>query len=233
MVRQFDSSGYKTISQFYAFSEIQNLLSCIQEQTEKHPDFQGTQTLFAIRRLFKEFPELKEEFLHSKLRTFVQSIHPNYRLVKAIYFDKPPQANWIVNWHQDLTVAVTHKKEQEGFTHWLKKKDQYSVHPPLTFLQDQLTLRIHLDDCTSQNGALRVIPQTHHDLIRPEDFTDTLLSQEQICEVEAGGILMMKPLILHSSRRTENQQSRRVIHLEFSTLDLPEGMQWAEEEDWI
>lgn len=41
-------------------------------------------------------------------------------------------------------------------------------------------------------------------------------------------VLIMKPLIWHSSKRTENSQKRRVIHIEFSNLDLPELLTWAE-----
>lgn len=51
---------------------------------------------------------------------------------------------------------------------------------------------------------------------------------EKICEVKKGGILIMKPLVLHSSRRTENQKNRRVIHVEFCDESLPNGLEWKE-----
>ena len=38
----------------------------------------------------------------------------------------------------------------------------------------------------------------------------------------------MKPLLLHSSRRTENEKSRRVIHVEFTDKELPKGLKWKE-----
>src|SRR5690349_4460599 len=31
------------------------------------------------------------------------------RPVRAIYFDKSPKTNWLVTWHQDLTIAVRNK----------------------------------------------------------------------------------------------------------------------------
>jgi hypothetical protein len=43
-------------------------------------------------------------------------------------------------------------------------------------------------------------------------------------------MMVMRPLLLHSSSRTTNQQKRRVIHLEFSNQQLPEGLQWAEKQ---
>ena len=47
-------------------------------------------------------------------------------------------------------------------------------------------------------------------------------------EVSKGGVLLMKPLLWHGSCRTENQQSRRAIHLEFCSLDLPSELEWQE-----
>ena len=42
----------------------------------------------------------------------IQKISPRCkRAIKSIYFDKPPSANWIVNWHQDLTINLTDKKK--------------------------------------------------------------------------------------------------------------------------
>ena len=38
----------------------------------------------------------------------------------------------------------------------------------------------------------------------------------------------MKPLILHASKRTENEMNRRVIHIELSNSKLPNGLEWNE-----
>ena len=40
------------------------------------------------------------------------------RVVRAIYFDKSPEVNWLVPWHQDLTIAVQQKREVEGYGPW-------------------------------------------------------------------------------------------------------------------
>ena len=57
---------------------------------------------------------------------------------------------------------------------------------------------------------------------------DSYFDNPTICEVEKGDILMMKPLIWHSSHRTENAQPRRVIHLEFCSLSLPNPLVYTE-----
>ncbi|MEM1120173.1 MAG: hypothetical protein AAGJ18_06970 [Bacteroidota bacterium] len=42
----------------------------------------------------------------------------------------------------------------------------------------------------------------------------------------------MKPLIYHASKRTENNLNRRILHLEFSNIDLPKGLTYAERIDF-
>jgi hypothetical protein len=49
-----------------------------------------------------------------------------------------------------------------------------------------------------------------------------------VCDVEACGIQVMKPLLLHSSSKATSQKHRRVIHLEFNTLELANELKWAE-----
>ena len=51
---------------------------------------------------------------------------------------------------------------------------------------------------------------------------------ETVCEVEKGGIMIMKPLLFHTSSKTTNNTRRRVIHIEFSNQKLPNKMEWSE-----
>ncbi|MGE8292195.1 MAG: phytanoyl-CoA dioxygenase, partial [Sphingobacterium sp.] len=41
---------------------------------------------------------------------------------------------------------------------------------------------------------------------------DWTTEQKKNCPVAEGGIMIMKPLLLHSSKRTSNNKHRRVIH---------------------
>jgi ectoine hydroxylase-related dioxygenase (phytanoyl-CoA dioxygenase family) len=97
------------------------------------------------------------------------------------------------------------------------------------FLKDTVTIRIHLDDTDETNGALKVIPGSHNKKLSNEEVS--LITQNSIpyiCDVEACGILIMKPLLLHSSSKATSQKHRRVIHLEFNTKNLPNSLEWAE-----
>ena len=73
-----------------------------------------------------------------------------------------------------------------------------------------------------------VIPASHQKGIYRPETIDWQNEQEEICPVKKGGVMVMKPLLLHSSNRTTNQQRRRVIHIEFASLELPEPLKWAE-----
>ena len=58
-------------------------------------------------------------------------------------------------------------------------------------------------------------------------------NRDVICKVKAGGMMIMKPLLFHSSARSTNNQKRRVIHLEFSNLTLPDELHWAEKMNFL
>jgi ectoine hydroxylase-related dioxygenase (phytanoyl-CoA dioxygenase family) len=64
-------------------------------------------------------------------------------------------------WHQDVTIAVKARVEVDGFGPWSTKQGVQHVQPPDYVLQKMLSVRIHLDDCPSTNGALQVIPRSH------------------------------------------------------------------------
>ena len=102
------------------------------------------------------------------------------------------------------------------------------MQPPLPVLENVVTIRIHLDDTDENNGALKVIPGSHaNGIYRPETI-DWSREKDLSCNVSKGGIMLMKPLLLHSSGRTTNNKRRRVIHIELSSLELPPEISWAE-----
>ena len=141
-----------------------------------------------------------------------------------------PPANWKVAWHQDLTIAVEKRIDLEGFGPWTKKAGVTHVQPPVAVLEGMLALRVHLDDCHIGNGALRVMSGSHkrgrlsHEAIS----ACTKMEMPTVCEVPRGGVLLMKPLLLHSSSASAKPLPRRVIHFEFSSSELPEGLSWYE-----
>jgi ectoine hydroxylase-related dioxygenase (phytanoyl-CoA dioxygenase family) len=148
--------------------------------------------------------------------------------VKSIYFDKPETSNWYVSYHQDLTISLDKKVQIRNYGPWTSKSNQFAVQPPIEILENIFTIRIHLDYTNEQNGALKIIPKSHlKQVYRPETI-NWEEEKEVSCNVNKGGVMLMKPLLFHSSSRTTNQQRRRVIHLEFSNMELNEEIYWNE-----
>lgn len=188
----------------------------------------GNAELFGERRFLQRTPGLLELLLNESLRNLLKEIAPDHFIIKSIYFDKFPSSNWRVNWHQDLSIFVKEKTEMYGFKNWTKKEDEYGVQPPAEFLGNIITIRIHLDDADVGNGALRVIPHSHSIGVMRAQTVSFSDSDAVTCEVKSGGVMLMKPLLYHSSSRSTSEARRRVLHLELCSLELPDGLEWSQ-----
>lgn len=227
--QEIADKGFTVIGNIFTPEEVAALAICIQEADTSNDTFRKTKDLFAIRQFLKEIPAVVPAVFNDKLkdvicRLFGEGYHP----VKSIYFDKPGESNWFVAYHQDLTISVKEKAEVPGFGPWTVKQQQYAVQPPLPVLEQNFTIRIHLDNTDEQNGALRVVPGSHKKGIYRPETIDWTVETEAICDVPEGGIMIMRPLLLHASSRTTNNHKRRVIHIEFSNQSLPVPLQWSE-----
>jgi len=150
--------------------------------------------------------------------------------VRALLFDKTPAANWKVAWHQDLTIAVRARREVEGYGPWSVKAGVPHVQPPVSVLERMVAVRVHLDDCGPDNGPLRVLPGSHRAgcLRAPEIGAWREQVAEVSCIVPSGGLLVMRPLLLHASSPANNPAHRRVIHIEYAAVALAGGLEWCE-----
>lgn len=222
-------NGFTVINNIFSDEEIEEIIKVIQHTDTSKETFRKSDDLFAIRQFLKEIPEVNGLIFNENIKTIIKKIFgEKYFVVKSIYFDKPEKSNWYVAYHQDLTISVDKKLEMENFGPWTTKQNQFAVQPPLNVLENIYTIRIHLDNTDGHNGALKVVPKSHgKGIYRPETI-DWNIETEEICNVEKGGIMIMKPLLLHGSNRTTNGKKRRVIHIEFSDLELPEELNWSE-----
>ncbi len=153
------------------------------------------------------------------------------RPVRAIYFNKSAGANWLVPWHQDLTIAVKEQRDVAGFGPWSVKEGIPHVQPPVELLEQMLTIRLHLDDADETNGALKVISGSHRSGRLSADAIAAFREGEDevLCRAKAGDLLLMRPLLLHASGRTgSDNRQRRILHIEYCGVDLPDGLEWAE-----
>ena len=115
------------------------------------------------RQLHQRVPAIAAFLRSSEVVALVQDIVPGAFPVRSILFDKTPDTNWHVPWHQDLSICVEERHDTPGFSAWSVKEGVHHVQPPLALLERMLTLRLHLDDCGEGNGPLRVIPGSHRE----------------------------------------------------------------------
>jgi hypothetical protein len=161
----------------------------------------------------------------------IYSLIPNdLRPVRSILFDKTADENWPVAWHQDLTITVLEERQIPGYGPWSHKDGSPHVQPPISLLQNMLTIRFHLDDTPATNGALRVIPGSHrYGRIPAAVLAEYEKENDVVCECMAGDALLMSPLLLHSSRRSAAPERRRVVHFEYArSADLDPSLNWFE-----
>jgi predicted DNA-binding transcriptional regulator YafY len=219
------SRGTLVLRHVFSRKEVNRIKSHI----DSYLSDRGEAGTYAIRNVLQAIPEIKPVLANSNLLNILSRINPALFLTKAIFFDKTPEANWHVTWHQDIIINVAEKIETPGYTGWTKKTDHYGVCPPDEILHDTITIRIHLDDADEHNGALQVLPGSHKKKHTDDEIRIiTQSSEPSICEVHSGGVHILKPLLLHASARATNQKHRRVIHLEFNSVELPNGLTWAE-----
>jgi ectoine hydroxylase-related dioxygenase (phytanoyl-CoA dioxygenase family) len=234
---EINSEGFTIIDNVYNENEIKKLISIIENVTEnsnENATFRKSEDLFAIRQFHKEIPETLGYIFNQNLKDIIKSnFGENYFITKSIYFDKPEKSNWFVAYHQDLTISVNKKIETTDFENWTIKQNQFAVQPPKELLEKNFTIRIHIDKTTKDNGALKVINNSHSKGILRVENLSIENEKETICEVEKGGIMIMKPLLFHASNKTTNNKRRRVIHLEFSNQELPNGLEWSEKTNLI
>lgn len=227
--QEITQNGFTTIGGVFSKDEVNSLIDAIEQADTSNATFRKSSELFAIRQFLKELPGVVPSVFTKNLTDIISELFgSDYFVVKSIYFDKPGASNWFVSYHQDLTISVDKKVVINGFGPWSVKQDQFAVHPPLNILESNFTIRIHLDDTTEHNGALRVIPGSHlKGIYRPETINWDV-ETEITCKVPRGGIMIMRPLLLHASGRTINDRKRRVIHIELSNQQLPKGLNWSE-----
>ncbi len=148
---------------------------------------------------------------------------------RATLFDKSPGSNWLVVWHQDTALPLQEKKAQAGWGPWSAKEGVLYAHAPARVLSQVLALRLHLDDSNPANGPLRVLPGSHLQGVLSDEAIHQLAAGSAAieCIVPRGGILAMRPLLVHASSKSHADQPRRVLHIEYAAAPNLDGLTLA------
>jgi hypothetical protein len=223
--------GFALVPSVLSASLVARLIGALDELESHMGVREKSGSTYAVRRLCETLPAVHQLAGLPELRALVEPfLGPAARVVRSLLFDKNPAANWKVPWHQDLTIALKERREVTGFGPWSVKAGVPHVQPPAHVLAGMLTVRLHLDNCGPANGALRVLAGSHKLGVIDAATIAQLRRQipEASCDVPAGGVLLMRPLLLHASAPATVPGHRRVIHLEFAAADLPGGLEWHE-----
>ena len=149
---------------------------------------------------------------------------------RATLFEKSGRSNWLVVWHQDTALPLAARFDDPQWGPWSEKAGIAYAHAPTWVLARVLALRVHLDDSNADNGPLRVIPGSDRwgVLSDEEVFERAKAEPAHDCLVPRGGVLAMRPLIIHSSSKSQTDEPRRVLHIEYAdALELAEGIRLA------
>ena len=219
----FDEDGYAIVDSVLSSAELATILAVL-EARKAPTDKRG-----CVRDIIDRIPELQSVPNSPFIREIVTRVlGDRHFLVRATLFDKTSAANWKVPWHQDVTIAVTRRSEVKGYGPWSLKEGVLHVQPPSRILENMMTVRVHLDDCPTENGALRVMAGTHRlgrlNQLQVEEHVKE--SSAVACEVHAGGALIMRPLLLHASSAAARPGHRRVLHFDFAAGELDGDLDW-------
>lgn len=222
MIRELEQDGCSIVHAVLSTSQLAALQESIEPLLRASPSA-------GIRGLANKVPSVRVLSESETVRALVEPVlGSGSRLIRSVLFNKNQETNWQVAWHQDLAIAVQGQIEVDGFVSWSVKEDVAHVQPPVAILEKMLTVRLHIDAADENNGALWVSPGSHRFGRIPAGEAAAVAERlgKRLCAVQAGDAHLFRPLVLHASRKAASNDPRRVIHLEFAGVSLPEPLAW-------
>ncbi|HEY9676926.1 MAG TPA: phytanoyl-CoA dioxygenase family protein [Drouetiella sp.] len=228
--KTFTDEGFSFKKSVLAGSQLDALVDAIEHAKVGATIRKRGAGVFAMRHLLKEVPAVKELAESPTLMSMVKEVlGPGAFPVRAVLLDNDPDAAWYMTWHQDLQIGVKKRVDAPGFSTWSVKNGILHVQPPVEYLSKMVSVRLHLDDCLADDGALEVIPSSHYTGVLSQRRIDDLSAKGvyNVCAARAGDALLMRPLLVHRSSPSKDEGHRRIVHIEYTSVLLPDGLEWA------
>ena len=203
--------GYGLIPDVFAPSEIRSLLTALRREALPR-------TRAGVRHAMRS-PAVARTANDPRMLDIARKIlGPAAIPFRATLFEKLPDSNWLVAWHQDTALPLQERREASGWGPWSIKDGVNYAHAPAKALEKVVALRLHLDDSILNNGPLRVLPATHTKgvLTDEEIFSIAAQTSNVDCLMPIGGIVAMRPLVIHASSKSQTENPRRVLHIEYA-----------------
>ncbi|MEW4564293.1 phytanoyl-CoA dioxygenase family protein [Bremerella sp. JC770] len=227
LLTSLENDGFAMLPGIFSTGEMQTLGTRLIGELEAHSGptvLKSRGRIYGSRNLLAAAPWLVDWAHRPPLAELMrQTLGEKAGLVRGLFFDKPPDRSWSLPWHRDRTIAVKDNTlKSEHFHNPTRKAGIAHYEASETLLANMLTLRIHLDAMTSENGPLSVIPGSHR-MDAGQESSPIILS------AAAGNVLAMRPLLSHASSMSQEGTTahRRIVHLEFAASPvLPDGVRW-------
>jgi len=218
----FEQAGFTIIPTIFTIVESSAIITGIDSGLANSPHAARSSrgTVYAARNVLDFWPRAKTIWRKTALTSFLSDVlGPTFGLVRALYFDKPPDRTWSLPWHQDLTVAVKEHLPADGFSKPTTKEGVTHYEAPTKLLERMVTVRIHLDPVGDDNGPLEVIQGSH--LFGKQINLHS--GPIHLIHAAAGDCLIMRPLLVHASgpSHADSTRHRRILHLEFAADPRP------------
>ena len=225
---QIQENGFTILHGVFGQASINKWIERLDKVFETQPETiknrQGA--VYAARNILSLIPECRNLALNPVLNELLtETLGPNFGVVRGLYFDKHPNQSWTLPWHKDLTIAVKDNSLRTSqFSKPTTKNGVPHVESSAEVLSQMLTLRIHLDRVTEENGPLEVAIGSH---LSGKEVSDNHRPTKILAD--AGDVLAMRPMISHASGSSSSgtKMHRRILHLEFAAnRNLPDGFEW-------
>ena len=209
LTQRFPIDGYVIVDDLLNVDEI--------ERIESDLEFATAESAGDRRFLDREWCRLVAHVIRHrllKLRLLGLPTQP----VLCTYFSKDGKSNWGVGLHRDMHVPLRARIEHKTWGNWSEKQQIPHAQAPRSFLSNMLAVRVHIDACNSQDGVLSVVPGSH--------ATADVVTERVDCGGRRGSAVIMSPLLLHCSSKSESGRPRRVLHFLYGPKGLPDGAEW-------
>jgi hypothetical protein len=142
---QVDREGYGIVESVFAENELTDVLETMKSLTIPRSPA-------GIRHVMSQ-PAVSEIAHSGRMLALARSVVGKGAFpFRATLFDKSPNSNWLVAWHQDTALPLRKKQEAAGWGPWPVKDGVIYGHAPARALEQVVALRVHLDNSNKDNG---------------------------------------------------------------------------------
>jgi ectoine hydroxylase-related dioxygenase (phytanoyl-CoA dioxygenase family) len=212
--KSFEENGFAILPQVFTSES----LDCLLQEID---DLAPRRSRAGLRHALKLAPVAALAGQSQMMELAREILGPGAFPFRATLFDKSPKSNWLVVWHQDTALPLHKRLDVAGWGPWSVKEGVPYAHAPTSALSRVVALRVSFDASTLENGPLRVLSGTHRQGVLSDDAVHELAAQAAPfdCVVPKGGILIMRPLLIHASSKSQSEAPRRVLHIEYAASD--------------